>query len=155
MVKINELLSVAICINRFTWFEEFIIDYTLLIPPNLEHLFLSETIRPCIRCWWLAWIDPWFFALRILEEYPLFIPSHNLMQKRLSFVLCKQHFTDGFSVFLMSLIQFIWILRILLLLWIQTLYHNPHAFLEVLLILKSIYWVLSPSLFLHLLWLPL
>jgi len=46
LIKIDELLSVAICINRFTGFEKLIIDYTLLIPPNTEHPFLSEAIRP-------------------------------------------------------------------------------------------------------------
>ena len=107
-IKINELLSVAICINRFTRFEELITDYTLLIPPNIEQSFFSEAIRSCSRCWWLAWIDPWFVACRILDEFPLFILNHNSIQKRLPFVPCMQHFTDVFSIFLLSLIQFLW-----------------------------------------------
>ena len=102
--QISGVLSVATYINRFIRFEQLKIYYTLLIPPNTEYSFLSKAIRPCSPCCWLTWIDPCSFALRVFEEYPLFIQS----QKRLPFVPYKQHFTDGLSVFLLSIIQFIW-----------------------------------------------
>ena len=46
--------------------------------------------------------------LRILKIYPLFIASHNSMEKWLSFVPGEQHFASDFSVFLLFFIQFMW-----------------------------------------------
>ena len=84
------------------------IDHTLLIPPNTEHRLPSIAIWSCSRCRWYAWSYPWSFTLRTLKIYPLFIASHNSVEKWLSFVSGEQHFASGFSVFPLSFIRFTW-----------------------------------------------
>lgn len=60
-------MSVAFCINGFFRFQQFIIDYTLVIPPNTKHCVPSVAVCPYSRCRWFPWSYQWSLMFRILE----------------------------------------------------------------------------------------
>ena len=65
-------------------------------------------IRLGCRCWSMIRWSPWFPLLWVIVVDPFFITSDYTMQKILSFMPGKQHFTCEKSAFNVSRLQFIW-----------------------------------------------
>ena len=86
----DNLFSVEIPCDCLTRFQQLVVHYILLIPPNTEHCLLSVDIPFWRRCRWLTWITNDFSAFGIIEIDPLFIASHNSVQKPLSLLPSKQ-----------------------------------------------------------------
>ena len=107
LAQSHQLCSVESPSNGLIRFEQLIHD-TKLIPPNTQHEFFSMNIRLGCRCWSMARWSPWFSLLWIIVEDPFFITSDYTMQKTLSFISGKQHFTCEKSTFNVSRLQFIW-----------------------------------------------
>ena len=103
----HQLCSVESLSNGLVRFEQFIIHDTKLIPPNTSWVF-SMNIRLGCRCWSMARWSPWFSLLWVIVVDSFFITSDYTMQKILSFMPGKQHFTCEKSAFNVSRLQFIW-----------------------------------------------
>jgi len=104
----HQLYSVESPSNGLVWFEQFIIHDTKLIPSNTQHEFFSMNIRLGCRCWNMARWSLWFPLLWDIVVDTFFITSDYTMQKTLSFMPGKQHFTCEKSAFNVSQFQFIW-----------------------------------------------
>ena len=111
----NQLSSVTLSRDRFIRFKQLIVDHTTLIPPNAEHKLGSMDIWLRRWCWWLAGLNPWLSPFGIVVVDPLFISSHNSIQKSLAFLSFKQLFTGEKTPFHVSWFQFVWDLISLLL----------------------------------------
>ena len=121
----HQLCSVENPSNGFVRFEQLIIHDTKLILSNIQQEFFSMNIQLGCRCWSMA---RWslFLLLWIIVVDPFFITSDYTMQKTLSFIPGKQHFTCEKSAFNISRLQFIWNLIPLLLnhfQWFQTIWN--------------------------------
>ena len=104
----HQLCSVESLSNGLVRFEQLIIHDTKLILPNTQHEFFSMNIRLGCRCWSIA-RSPWFPLLWVIVVDPFFITSDwYTMQKTLSFMPGKQHFTCEKSAFNVSRLQFVW-----------------------------------------------
>jgi len=104
----HQLCSIESPSNDLVRFEQLIIHNTKLIPPNTQHEFFSMNIRLDCRCWSIARWSPWFPLLWVIVVDSFFISDYT-MQKTLSFISGKQHFTCEKSAFNISRLQFIWI----------------------------------------------
>jgi hypothetical protein len=98
LIWIDHLLMIALCVNGFSGFQEFIINNTALVPPDTKHDISSEAIWSW--CWkvWLRRVQPWFSPLRAFKINPLFVTSQNSVQKLLSSLSLKQYFTSDFAM---------------------------------------------------------
>jgi len=87
------------------------VNKTLLVPPDTEHDLRTMNVQPWCWCWgrWqrLTGLSTVFFLLGIVVEYPLFISSHNPMQKIFSLLSLNQLFASEKSPFNVSRFQFI------------------------------------------------
>ena len=97
--------------NGIARFQQLIVNKILLIPPDTEHDLRTMNVRLWCWCWgrWqrLTRLSVIFFLLGVVVEYPLFISSHNLMQKTFSLLSLNQLFASEKSLFNVSRFQFI------------------------------------------------
>jgi hypothetical protein len=99
MIQIDHLLIIALCINGFARLQEFIINNTALVPPDTKHGFFAEAIWSwCWRTGRFAGGQPRFSQLQAFKINPLFVTSHNSVQKLLSFLALKQCFRRDFAM---------------------------------------------------------
>ena len=94
MIQIDHLLMIALCVNGFAGFQEFIINNTSLVPPDTKHDFFAEAIWSWSWRTGFAGGQPRFSPLRGFKINP--VTSHNSVQKWLSFLALKQYFTSDF-----------------------------------------------------------
>ena len=100
----HQLKSIAIPRDSLIRIEQLIINYTLLIPPNTQKKLRTMVIWFCGRCWCMA---PRFSTLWIIVVYPLFIATHDKVQKTFPFLPLNQQFTRDKTPFDVSRLQFI------------------------------------------------
>ena len=98
----SQLCSVESPSNDLVRFEQLIIHDIKLIPPNTQHEFFFMNIRLGGRCWSMARWSSWFPLLWVIFHH-----SDYTIQKTLSFMPGKQHFTCEKSTFNVSRLQFI------------------------------------------------
>ena len=87
----HQLKSIAISRDSLIRFEQLIINYTLLTPPNTEKKLRTIEIWFCGRCWCTAELTARFSTLWIIVVYPLFIASHDTVQETFSAVEAVVH----------------------------------------------------------------
>ena len=111
---LHQLYLIAISCDGFTWFKQFIINYTQLIPLNEEQK--AQTMNKyCCKCWCMVMHKQWSM-FRVIVVYPLFIADHNTMQNFFSILLSKQQFTCNKMLFNVS--------------WLQLMQHPMSLFLN-------------------------
>jgi hypothetical protein len=94
MIQMNHLLAIALCVNSFARLQDFIINNTVLVPPDTKHGYFAEAIWPW--CWRTGFAGGQlrFSPLRVFKTNPFFVTSHNLVQKWFSFLALKQYLTN-------------------------------------------------------------
>ena len=99
------MFLIAISHDGFSLFEQLIINFTKLIPPNAEQKLRTMNIRLCCQCWCIVRLTSQSSMVEVIVVYPFFIAGHDTMQKTFPFLPLKQLFTRDKTQFDISQLQ--------------------------------------------------